>query len=107
MTIILIFGIFAGLGSWLVGCPVCRLLLRLGLLDKPNGRSSHVVPTVRGGGLESLINDSLTTEVKVRLPWIFSHLESNSLSKARPSIHFHTKPQRRKGRPPASDSSIK
>jgi UDP-N-acetylmuramyl pentapeptide phosphotransferase/UDP-N-acetylglucosamine-1-phosphate transferase len=51
MTRLLICGILAGLGSWLIGFPVYRLLSRLGLLDNPNARSSHAVPTVRGGGL--------------------------------------------------------
>ena len=51
MISVLVWGILAGLGSWLIGFPVYRLLSRLGLLDKPNDRSSHSVPTVRGGGL--------------------------------------------------------
>lgn len=51
MTSLLACGILAGLGSWSIGFPVCRLLSRVGLLDKPNDRSSHAVPTVRGGGL--------------------------------------------------------
>jgi UDP-N-acetylmuramyl pentapeptide phosphotransferase/UDP-N-acetylglucosamine-1-phosphate transferase len=51
MISLLAWTLVAGGAGWLVGFPVCRLLARLELLDKPNDRSSHSVPTVRGGGL--------------------------------------------------------
>ncbi len=35
----------------LLGYPLCKLLLRLQLLDQPNLRSSHNSPTPRGGGI--------------------------------------------------------
>ncbi|MEN9637462.1 MAG: hypothetical protein RL077_5866 [Verrucomicrobiota bacterium] len=37
--------------SWLLTFPVRAVLLRFGVVDKPNERSSHVVPTVRGAGI--------------------------------------------------------
>lgn len=46
--------ILAALGavaSWLIAGRVCRYALRESLLDVPNDRSSHSVPTPRGGGL--------------------------------------------------------
>jgi UDP-N-acetylmuramyl pentapeptide phosphotransferase/UDP-N-acetylglucosamine-1-phosphate transferase len=51
MISLLAWALVAGGAGWLIGFPVYRLLSRLGLLDKPNDRSSHAVPTVRGGGL--------------------------------------------------------
>ncbi len=40
--------------SFVLGFPVCTLLRRLGVVDKPNNRSSHDRPTVRGGGIAIL-----------------------------------------------------
>lgn len=37
--------------TFLVCYPVHGLLSRAGILDRPNERSSHVTPTVRGGGI--------------------------------------------------------
>jgi UDP-N-acetylmuramyl pentapeptide phosphotransferase/UDP-N-acetylglucosamine-1-phosphate transferase len=37
--------------SYLLGFPVAKILARLGAVDKPNSRSSHSVPVVRGGGV--------------------------------------------------------
>ncbi|MBV9523423.1 MAG: glycosyltransferase family 4 protein [Alphaproteobacteria bacterium] len=37
--------------AWLATAAVLRLLHRNGILDRPNARSSHAVPTPRGGGL--------------------------------------------------------
>jgi len=42
---------FSALTAYLLGWPGYGLLLRLGVIDKPNARSSHGVPTVRGGGV--------------------------------------------------------
>ena len=41
----------AALASLLAGYPVRRLLCRWQVIDEPNARSSHTLPTVRGGGL--------------------------------------------------------
>ena len=40
--------------SLLLGWPICAALQRLRILDQPNQRSSHVVPTPRGGGIAIL-----------------------------------------------------
>jgi len=39
------------LTAFLLGWPAYAALLRSGVIDKPNARSSHAVPTVRGGGV--------------------------------------------------------
>jgi UDP-N-acetylmuramyl pentapeptide phosphotransferase/UDP-N-acetylglucosamine-1-phosphate transferase len=41
--------------SLLLGWPICAVLRRLRVLDQPNQRSSHVVPTPRGGGIAILL----------------------------------------------------
>lgn len=41
----------AGLASWLGTWGLIRALKRTGVLDRPNPRSSHAVPTPRGGGI--------------------------------------------------------
>ncbi len=38
-----------------LGWPACGALRRLGVIDKPNARSSHAVPTVRGGGVTIIL----------------------------------------------------
>jgi UDP-N-acetylmuramyl pentapeptide phosphotransferase/UDP-N-acetylglucosamine-1-phosphate transferase len=37
--------------SYLLAFPVAKILARLGAMDKPNARSSHSTPVVRGGGI--------------------------------------------------------
>lgn len=37
--------------SFVLGFPICSLLRRMGVVDRPNNRSSHDSPTVRGGGI--------------------------------------------------------
>lgn len=37
--------------AFLLCWPAARLLRRFGVIDRPNARSSHSVPTVRGGGV--------------------------------------------------------
>ena len=44
----------SALGSYLLGFPVAALLLRCGVIDRPNARSSHARPTIRGGGIAIL-----------------------------------------------------
>jgi Fuc2NAc and GlcNAc transferase len=41
----------AFVGAWLMTLAVRRYALRSDLIDRPNERSSHVVPTPRGGGV--------------------------------------------------------
>ena len=54
----LIYFIFALVATWFtVGCLLP--LLRLGLLDQPNDRSSHVLPIPRGGGLAFVLIGSI------------------------------------------------
>ncbi len=43
------------LASLLLGWPICVVLKCLRILDQPNQRSSHVVPTPRGGGIAILL----------------------------------------------------
>jgi len=40
---------------FILGWPACWALRRLGVIDKPNARSSHAVPTVRGGGVAIIL----------------------------------------------------
>lgn len=48
---ILIVVIVIAVASYLLGFPVAKTLARLGAIDKPNPRSSHSIPVVRGGGI--------------------------------------------------------
>ena len=48
-TLVLAAIVFAA--SFVLGFPVCSLLRRMGVVDRPNNRSSHDRPTVRGGGI--------------------------------------------------------
>lgn len=50
MTLLLIF-FFAGLLAWLLTALLRRYALARSLLDIPNARSSHILPTPRGGGV--------------------------------------------------------
>ncbi|MGV3771821.1 MAG: MraY family glycosyltransferase [Verrucomicrobiales bacterium] len=45
----------AALASWGLGYPVYRMLRAKNILDKPNERSSHTTPTVRGGGIAIMV----------------------------------------------------
>jgi len=47
----LIIAAFSGLITWVGLFPLRGFLTRRQMLDIPNGRSSHVIPTPRGGGL--------------------------------------------------------
>ena len=40
---------------FLLGWPARWCLRRLGVIDKPNARSSHAIPTVRGGGVSIIL----------------------------------------------------
>jgi UDP-N-acetylmuramyl pentapeptide phosphotransferase/UDP-N-acetylglucosamine-1-phosphate transferase len=48
---VLIVIILIAIASYLLGFPVARTLAHLGAIDKPNARSSHSIPVVRGGGM--------------------------------------------------------
>jgi UDP-N-acetylmuramyl pentapeptide phosphotransferase/UDP-N-acetylglucosamine-1-phosphate transferase len=39
------------ISSFALGWPAALVLRRFGVIDRPNARSSHLVPTVRGGGV--------------------------------------------------------
>lgn len=47
-------GAGAALASFIAGFAAYRILLRGGVVDRPNARSSHVRPTARGGGIAIL-----------------------------------------------------
>lgn len=42
---------FGAISSWVLLIPARAVLKIVGIVDRPNGRSSHSVPTVRGGGI--------------------------------------------------------
>jgi UDP-N-acetylmuramyl pentapeptide phosphotransferase/UDP-N-acetylglucosamine-1-phosphate transferase len=52
---ILIVVIVIAAASYLLGFPVAKTLARLGAIDKPNVRSSHSLPVVRGGGIAIML----------------------------------------------------
>jgi UDP-N-acetylmuramyl pentapeptide phosphotransferase/UDP-N-acetylglucosamine-1-phosphate transferase len=45
----------AALCSFALSYPIARALRHLGVIDRPNERSSHHVPTVRGGGIAIML----------------------------------------------------
>ncbi|MBU6504543.1 MAG: hypothetical protein KGQ63_02545, partial [Betaproteobacteria bacterium] len=51
LTAALGWALLAALLSWLGALAVCRAAPYLGLVARPNARSSHSVPTPHGGGL--------------------------------------------------------
>lgn len=51
----MILMIVAAVLSYLLGWLVYRLLIRWGVVDRPNTRSSHSSPTARGGGIAILV----------------------------------------------------
>jgi Fuc2NAc and GlcNAc transferase len=66
--------VFGGAASWALTSSVRRYALRSDLLDHPNARSSHTVPTPRGGGVAIVVSYlalvalfALTESVDVRL----------------------------------------
>lgn len=56
--------------TWLLLFPVGALLRRFGIVDRPNSRSSHTVPTVRGAGV------AIVAVVAVALAWIAARGEA-------------------------------
>ncbi len=59
--------------SWALTWQVRRMALAGGLLDHPNARSSHSVPTPRGGGLSIVV----TTTVGLVLLWWVGGVDSH------------------------------
>ena len=53
------FVLWAAFLAWLGGMAVIRLAPKLGLIDRPNERSSHRDPTPRAGGLGFVVGGSL------------------------------------------------
>lgn len=53
--------------TWILGFPVRGLLLRAGVVDRPNARSSHAMPTVRGGGV------TMVVAILGALGWVSRH----------------------------------
>jgi len=47
----ILLAVVAAIASWVVGFGVFHLLGFIGVIDHPNDRSSHLIPTVRGGGI--------------------------------------------------------
>jgi UDP-N-acetylmuramyl pentapeptide phosphotransferase/UDP-N-acetylglucosamine-1-phosphate transferase len=47
--------LFGACCVFFLGWPACAALRRFGVIDKPNARSSHAVPTVRGGGVAIIL----------------------------------------------------
>jgi len=66
---ILITIIAIAVASYLLGFPVAKTLVRLGAIDKPNLRSSHTIPVVRGGGLIMAVEAVLLMLVGWQLQW--------------------------------------
>ncbi len=58
--------LLACLAAGLLAFPVRWLVLRFGVVDRPNDRSSHEIPTPRGGGLAIVLGVVLT------VPWFVS-----------------------------------
>ena len=56
----------AAVMAWLVGWPVGAWLRKAGLIDRPNARSSHAIPTARGGGVVFLLGLGVISLAGVR-----------------------------------------
>lgn len=67
-VLIFITFFFSTLLSWLLTSRVRRYALKKDLLDIPNARSSHSVPTPRGGGLSIIIVLLLSAVASLFLP---------------------------------------
>lgn len=58
------------LTSWLLTGWIRRRALKSGMLDRPNERSSHTVPTPRGGGLAILLASGSAAALAIMLGWL-------------------------------------
>jgi UDP-N-acetylmuramyl pentapeptide phosphotransferase/UDP-N-acetylglucosamine-1-phosphate transferase len=61
--------IVIAIASCLLGFPVAKILARLGAVDQPNARSSHLRPVVRGGGIAMAGGAFLLVFCGFPLPW--------------------------------------
>jgi Fuc2NAc and GlcNAc transferase len=61
--------ILIAVATYLLGFPVAKILARLGAVDKPNARSSHLKPVVRGGGMAMAGGALLLVFCGFPLPW--------------------------------------
>ena len=61
--------ILIAVASYLLGFPVAKILTRLGAVDQPNARSSHLKPVVRGGGIAMAGGAFLLVFCGFPLPW--------------------------------------
>ena len=61
--------ILIAVATYLLGFPVAKILARLGAVDKPNARSSHLKPVVRGGGMAMAGGAFLLVFCGFPLPW--------------------------------------
>lgn len=48
-----------GLGIFLLSVTITRLMIKINIVDKPNERSSHVIPTPRSGGVAIVLSFTL------------------------------------------------
>ena len=72
---ILLVLLLGALLSWVLTLAVRRYAIRSELLDRPNDRSSHAVPTPRGGGLAIVATFlTLATALHVAGPLHSKHL---------------------------------
>jgi UDP-N-acetylmuramyl pentapeptide phosphotransferase/UDP-N-acetylglucosamine-1-phosphate transferase len=62
--------------SWMLGIAAYRLLLGCGIIDRPNQRSSHTRPTVRGGGI------AIVTTVTAAAIWLLSRSHDGTVATA-------------------------
>ncbi|MDP1724238.1 MAG: glycosyltransferase family 4 protein [Alphaproteobacteria bacterium] len=53
------FNCLFGLGIFLLSVTITRLMIRINIVDKPNERSSHIVPTPRSGGVAIVLSFTL------------------------------------------------
>lgn len=53
------FNCLFGLGIFLFSVTITRLMIRINIVDKPNERSSHIVPTPRSGGVAIVLSFTL------------------------------------------------
>lgn len=61
--------IIIAVATYLLGFPVAKILGRLGAIDKPNARSSHSIPVVRGGGMAMAMGAVLLAFLGWPLKW--------------------------------------
>ncbi len=70
MAVGLFCAILAGIIAYVVGRSICRNAARLGLIQTPNERSSHVQPTPSGGGVGIVAGGVLAAApLALAIPW--------------------------------------